>query len=97
MPWTIACTRLAPPDRLLLRVQDDGAGCAWPPAAGPALGSGGSGKAGGVGLAALQRRFALDYGGKARFTVRSAPGEGFGVEIVLPANDDETGDGESAT
>ena len=29
----IECTRLAPPDRLLLRVKDDGAGCTWPPAA----------------------------------------------------------------
>jgi len=86
---TIECSRLAPPDRLLLRVQDDGAGCAWPPAAGPAVGGSGSGKAGGVGLAALQRRFALDYGGKARFAVRSAPGEGFCVEIVLPASDDD--------
>jgi signal transduction histidine kinase len=86
---TIECTRLAPPDRLLLRVQDDGAGCAWPPAAAPAVGAGGSAKAGGVGLAALQRRFALDYGGKARFTVRSAPGAGFGVEIVLPALEED--------
>ena len=82
---TIECLRLAPPDRLLLRVTDDGAGDAWPPAAAPAN----TGKAGGVGLAALQRRFALDYGGKARFAVRSAPGEGFCVEIVLPASDDD--------
>ena len=27
---TIECRRLAPPDRLLLRVRDDGAGCSWP-------------------------------------------------------------------
>ena len=77
----IECIRLAPPDRLLLRVKDDGAGCVWPPVAA---------KAGGVGLGALSRRFALDYGGKARFSVRSAPGQGFCVEIVLPANDDES-------
>ena len=83
---TIECLRLAPPDRLLLRVTDDGAGCTWPPAAAPPANTG---KAGGVGLAALQRRFALDYGGKARFAVRSAPGEGFCVEIVLPASDDD--------
>lgn len=76
---TIECTRLAPPDRLLLRVKDDGAGCTWPPAAPKAVG--------GVGLGALQRRFALDYGGKARFAVCSAPDEGFCVEIVLPASD----------
>jgi hypothetical protein len=82
---TIECVRLPPPDRLLLRVKDDGAGCAWPPAAAPAN----TGKAVGVGLAALQRRFALDYGGKARFSARSAPGAGFCVEIVLPASDDE--------
>ena len=83
---TIECTRLAPPDRLLLRVRDDGAGAVWPPAAAA------DPKAAGVGLAALQRRFALDYGGKARFTVRSVPGAGFCVEIVLPANDDDEGD-----
>jgi sensor histidine kinase YesM len=77
----IECIRLAPPDRLLLRVKDDGAGCVWPPVAA---------KAGGVGLGALSRRFDLDYGGKARFSVRSAPGQGFCVEIVLPANDDES-------
>jgi len=83
---TIECSRLAPPDRLLLRVRDDGGGAVWPPAAAA------DPKAAGVGLAALQRRFALDYGGKARFTVRSAPGEGFCVEIVLPASEDDDGD-----
>jgi sensor histidine kinase YesM len=77
----IECARLASPDGLLLRVRDDGAGCTWPPVAA---------KAGGVGLGALSRRFALDYGGKARFSVRSAPGEGFCVEIVLPANDSDS-------
>jgi signal transduction histidine kinase len=61
---------------LHLRVADDGAGCNWPPPAAP------SGR--GVGLAALQRRFELDYDGRARLEVRTAPGQGFTVEILIP-------------
>lgn len=63
---------------LALRVADDGAGCAWPPAA-PARR--------GVGLAALARRFELDFGGRARLDVRSAPGAGFEVEILIPRSE----------
>ena len=59
---------------LRLRVRDDGAGCDWPPAA--------AGR--GVGLSALQRRFELDYEGRARLHVRSAAGQGFEVEVLIP-------------
>lgn len=69
---------------LVVRVRDDGAGCAWPPPA-PA-----TGHTGGIGLGALRRRFALDYGGRARLDIRSAPGQGFCVEIVIPANEQES-------
>jgi hypothetical protein len=65
---------------LMLRVADDGAGCQWPP---PAAG------ARGIGLAALQRRFELDYDGQARFEVQTAPGQGFAVEISIPDSADE--------
>jgi hypothetical protein len=37
-----------------------------------------------VGLGALQRRFVLDYEGRARFTVQTAPGQGFAVDIFIP-------------
>jgi LytS/YehU family sensor histidine kinase len=73
----IECRRLAEPERLLLRVSDDGAGCVWPPAE-PRP------SAAGIGLSALRRRFEIDYGGRAAFDVRSAPGAGFRIEIVIP-------------
>lgn len=60
---------------LRLAVSDDGPGCDWPPAR-P-----------GVGLSALARRFALDYQGRARFEVRSRPGAGFAVELLIPMDD----------
>ncbi len=64
---------------LRLLVRDDGAGCEWPPRpAAPGRG---------VGLSALQRRFELDYGGRARLQVRSAPGQGFEVEVLIPQRD----------
>lgn len=66
---------------LALRVVDDGAGCTWPPAA-PARTPGS-----GVGLAALRRRFELDFGGRATLDVRSAPGAGFRVEILIPRSE----------
>jgi sensor histidine kinase YesM len=63
------------PSGLALRVSDDGVGCVWPPAAASSRG---------IGLRSLQRRFELDYDGRARFDVRSAPGAGFRVEILIP-------------
>lgn len=71
----IEATRVAAPDALALRVTDDGAGCAWPPA--PAA-------AAGVGLSALRRRFELDFGGRAELSVQSRPGAGFQVRILIP-------------
>lgn len=61
--------------QLQLAVRDDGPGCDWPPAR-P-----------GVGLSALERRFALDYQGRARFQVNSRPGAGFTVELHIPLDD----------
>jgi hypothetical protein len=71
----IASSRRDDPAVLALTVGDDGAGCDWPPPA--ATGHG-------VGLSALRRRFALDFGGSARLHVQSAPGRGFQVEILIP-------------
>jgi Histidine kinase len=72
---TIASRRRTAPDALALTVQDDGGGCRWPPA---------TASSGGVGLSALRRRFELDFDGRARLDVRSAPGTGFHVDIVIP-------------
>ena len=38
----------------------------------------------GIGLAALKRRFALDYEGRARLQVTTAPGAGFRVHLWIP-------------
>ncbi|MET0518318.1 MAG: histidine kinase [Burkholderiaceae bacterium] len=38
----------------------------------------------GIGLAALQRRFALDYDGRGRLRVHTAPGAGFRVDLWIP-------------
>jgi signal transduction histidine kinase len=83
-------------DGLRLQVRDQGPGCVWPLVA-PADATlhtppststpNAAQRQGGVGLAALQRRFALDYGGRARFTVRTAPGQGFAVDIFIPYAD----------
>jgi Histidine kinase len=64
--------RGAEPLGLLLSVSDDGPGCVWPA------------QKSGVGLAALQRRFQVDFGGRSTLSVRSAPGAGFHVEIYIP-------------
>ncbi len=60
---------------LALSIEDDGPGCE--PATLEAVGRG-------VGLAALKRRFALDYDGRARLQVHTAPGAGFRVEVWIP-------------
>jgi signal transduction histidine kinase len=39
---------------------------------------------GGVGLSALKRRFALDFDGRARLRVHTAPGAGFRVDLWIP-------------
>jgi len=67
-------------EHLHLSVHDDGAGCVWPRPS-DALPAGR-----GVGLSALQRRFELDYDGQAQFQVRSAPGQGFQVDLQIPRN-----------
>jgi hypothetical protein len=61
---------------LLLVVGDDGPGCDWPSRA--------TAQPGGVGLSALRRRFEVDFAGRARLSVRTAPGQGFRVEIFIP-------------
>ena len=75
----IQARRLAAPDALSLRVDDDGAGCTWPPPPDAA-----KSEAGGVGLSALRRRFELDFGGRAELSMTSAPGAGFKVHILIP-------------
>ena len=69
---------------LCLVVRDDGVGCTWPP---PPPVPGSPPRRGGVGLSALRRRFELDYDGQARMQVRSAPGQGFEVRILIPLTD----------
>ncbi|HSI46861.1 MAG TPA: histidine kinase [Ideonella sp.] len=64
---------------LHLCVQDDGVGCDpkkldEPRTAGP----------GGIGLSALRRRFALDFEGRARMTISTAPEAGFRVDLWIP-------------
>jgi hypothetical protein len=64
------------PAGLVLAVSDDGPGCAWPLTSPP--------KQSGVGLSALRRRFEMDFAGRSRLQVRTAPGQGFCVEIFIP-------------
>ena len=70
---------------LQLSVSDDGEGCDWP--ARQAVRS-----KSGVGLSALRRRFELDYGGRARLQVRTAPQAGFCVDIFIPDENPEAGE-----
>jgi hypothetical protein len=87
----IEAQHLQQAELLALRVADDGAGCVWPPQT-PTIPSGASSSGQptpaspgrGVGLSALRRRFELEYGGRARMDVYSAPGQGFRVEILIP-------------
>jgi len=62
---------------LALSVADDGPGC-------DASRLDHAPKGTGVGLAALKRRFALDYDGRARLQVQTAPGAGFRVDLWIP-------------
>jgi len=62
---------------LALSVEDDGPGCDP-----TTLDAAPKGR--GIGLAALKRRFALDYEGRARLQVNTAPGAGFRVHLWIP-------------
>ena len=62
---------------LALSVEDDGPGC-------DASRLEQASKGRGIGLAALKQRFALDYEGRARLQVRTAPGAGFRVDLWIP-------------
>ncbi len=75
---TITARRNALNQGLELAVADDGPGCA-PEALAPK-----PGQRRGVGLAALQKRFSLDYGGQARLRIHTAPGAGFRVDLFIP-------------
>jgi signal transduction histidine kinase len=61
-------------ERLTLRVEDDGPGCA------PSEWTGGTG----LGLRSLRERLAASYGGTARFEVSTSPGAGFQATVELP-------------
>jgi hypothetical protein len=76
----IKTARVEDSGALSVCVADDGAGCVWPPAPGQRVG---------VGLGALLRRFALDFEGRARLDVRSAPGRGFEVQMLIPQPSDQ--------
>jgi signal transduction histidine kinase len=61
---------------LTLRVEDDGPGVERPGVDGSR----------GLGLRALKRRLDVRYGARARLDIRTAPGAGFSVTVVLPAD-----------
>lgn len=75
---TITARRHAGSQGLELVVADDGPGCA-PEALEPR-----PGQRRGIGLAALKKRFSLDYDGQARLRVHTAPGAGFRVDLFIP-------------
>lgn len=75
---TISARRNALNHGLDLAVADDGPGCE------PAALEPKPGQRRGVGLAALKKRFALDYDGQARLRIHTAPGAGFRVDLFIP-------------
>ncbi len=75
---TIMARRNALNDGLDLAVADDGPGCE------PAALEPQPGQRRGVGLAALRKRFSLDYDGRARLRIHTAPGAGFRVDLFIP-------------
>lgn len=75
---TISARRNALSQGLDLAVADDGPGCE-PEALEPR-----PGQRRGVGLAALKKRFSLDYDGQARLRIHTAPGAGFRVDLFIP-------------
>jgi len=76
---SIRSSRNALNQGLDLCVEDNGPGC--DPAT---LDDAGAGARRGIGLAALKRRFALDYEGRARLRVHTASGAGFRVDLWIP-------------
>ncbi|WP_428503621.1 sensor histidine kinase [Roseateles sp.] len=89
---SISARRDALTQGLALTVKDDGAGCdparlnAQDAVASPsdAAHVGGGHRGGGIGLGALRRRFALDFDGRARMHIHTAPGAGFRVDLWIP-------------
>jgi len=88
---SISSRRDALTQGLALTVKDDGAGCdparlaearAAIPAENEHIGGGHQGS--GIGLGALRRRFALDFDGRARLHIHTAPGAGFRVDLWIP-------------
>ncbi|PTT89175.1 sensor histidine kinase, partial [Pelomonas sp. HMWF004] len=75
---TISARRNALNQGLDLAVADDGPGCD------PTVLAPQPGQRRGIGLAALQKRFALDYDGQARLRIHTAPGAGFRVDLFIP-------------
>ncbi|MBB4842735.1 anti-sigma regulatory factor (Ser/Thr protein kinase) [Paucibacter oligotrophus] len=76
----ISAQRDAMTQALQLCVRDDGQGCE----PGQAERQAQPGSSGGVGLSALRRRFALDFEGRARMQIHTAPGQGFRVDLWIP-------------
>lgn len=75
----LLCIRIDAADgQLRLRVADDGPGVQLPADGALPPGTG-------LGLRTVARRLALRWGDAARFEVQSAPGQGFTVEMRLPA------------
>jgi len=67
-----------------LTIADDGPGCDPAELARERPGGPGNRTTGGIGLAALRRRFELDFEGRARLRVRTAKGQGFQVDLWIP-------------
>ncbi len=65
-------------DRLQIRVRDTGLGVSEQALA--------QGRSRGVGLSNVERRLKTHYGGRALFSIHSAPGAGTTVELSLPVN-----------
>lgn len=84
---SISSRRDALTQALALTVKDDGAGCEParlnPSDAGEGTAPSGH-RSGGIGLGALRRRFALDFNGRARMHIHTAPGAGFRVDLWIP-------------
>ncbi|MEJ6006245.1 histidine kinase [Paucibacter sp. AS339] len=77
---SISARRDALSQDLTLSVRDDGAGCDPLTLERPRA----EAKLGGIGLGALRRRFKLDYEGRARLQIHTAPGAGFRVDLRIP-------------